>query len=436
MSDPEVEIEARQSGPRAAIASAVLWNLGALGFLALAGIALNLAIGRYYGPETLGVFNITFAIYIFVSQIAVFGLQFAALQAVSVANHDDQKELARIVYSGLLLCMIIATAVTAIVVAATPLIVALFPRVPDLGAAWLAAAPGLIFFAANKYLLGAINGLQHMRAFAMFQASRFVGILFGLAVLTVAGAEGKYLPMILTIAEVILFIGIISYVLKAVPLVTLSSLGKEVKRHFDFGVRVLPAGLVAELNTRVDVLMLGALLNDRAAGIYTVAALVYEAALQAVVVLRNVISPQLARDIRSNAKESIRSFSRKIGAAVTVVGILGAGLAILLFPLFLSFAFPGQEFAEATQPLFWLMTAFCFAAAPLCYSLIFSQAGKPVWQSSIMMIMLAANIALNALLIPLFGISGAGMAMGLSAVIGGMLVIGLSWTVLGIRLFF
>lgn len=435
MNDTRMEAEARSRRAQLSIGSAILWNLASLGFLAVAGFVLNIVIGRYYGPETLGVFNVTFAIYIFTSQIAVFGLQLAVLHAVSVAHHDDMKETAEIVYSGLFLCVTIATAVTTLAAFATPLIVSLFPRVPDLGTSWLVAAPGLVFFAANKYLLGAINGLQHMRAFAVFQAARFGCIICGLVIFVVIDAEGRYLPIILTAAELCLFFVIISYVMKAVPPLWPLMLGSQLKRHFDFGFRILPAGLVAELNTRVDVLMLAALVNDRAAGIYTVAALVYEAALQAVVVIRNVINPKLARDIQSNAKETILAFSRSLFATVTCVAVFGAGLAILLFPPFLSFAFPGQDFQESSQPLFWLMITFSFAAAPLCYSLIFSQAGKPFWQSIVMVIMLAANITLCAILIPWLGISGAAIALGFSNLIGGVLVIGLSRCLLGLRLF-
>ncbi len=426
---------ANAASARSKLVSGVVWNLGALAFLALAGIALNLVIGRYYGPETLGAFNIAFAIYIALSQIAVFGLQFAALQAVSVADREDAGALSQVVYGGLALCLSIALAVTLLALAATPVIASLFPRVPDLETAWLMAAPGLLFFAANKYLLGVVNGLQHMRAYAVFQVVRFVGILVGLGLMIAAGAAGKHLTLILTIAEVLLSVVLVAYVLRAAPPVLLGGLAPTVGRHFRFGLRILPAGLVAELNTRVDVLMLGALLNDRAAGIYTVAALVYEAALQAVVVIRNNISPQLARDIKAGAGAHILSFSRKLGALVTMMAMVGAALALALFPLFLDIAFPGKDFSEAAAPLTWLMAALCLAAAPLCYSLVFSQADRPVWQSIMMLIMLLANIALNALLIPAYGIAGAGMAMGLSAVIGGVAVIGLSRAVLGVRLF-
>jgi O-antigen/teichoic acid export membrane protein len=50
--------------------------------------------------------------------------------------------------------------------------------------------------------------------------------------------------------------------------------------------------------------------------------------------------------------------------------------------------------------------------------------------------MLAINFGLNALLIPEFGIAGAGMATGLSGIIGGLFIITLARRSLGVRLFF
>ena len=121
------------------IATGVVWNIAALGFLAAAGIVLNLVVGRTYGPATLGAFNVAFAIYIFLSQIAAFGLQFSALHAVSVMRSGQREALSRTVYGGLLLCAGIGGLVAIGGILGTPLISAVFPRVRDLSTAWLLA---------------------------------------------------------------------------------------------------------------------------------------------------------------------------------------------------------------------------------------------------------------------------------------------------------
>jgi O-antigen/teichoic acid export membrane protein len=422
---------------RTGLATGLLWNLISLAFLALAGIFLNIAIGRWYSASALGTFNVVFAIFIFLSQIAAFGLQYSALQAVSTADSADPRLLRRIVQGALGTCLAISVLVTLLAFAATPLLARFFPAVPDFAGAWLLAAPGLVPFALNKVLLGVVNGLQHMRAFAMLQAGRFVFILASLGVLTALGAPAYSLAVILPLGEFLLLFASLGYVARVVPLRGgwRDTLGESL-RHLRFGVRVLPAGMVGELNTRVDVLMLGALLNDRAAGIYSIAALIFEAALQAVVVMRNNISPQLARSMAVGDTASILRFSRLLGVGMTLLFALGATCAYWLFPYLAGFLFHDSDFAAARAPLFWLMLALPFAAAPLCYSLLLSQANRPGLQSVAMALSLVVNIAANLLLIPRLGMEGAAIAMGLSAITMGLAITVIARVALKVRLFF
>lgn len=419
----------------ASLVSGVIWNLVALVFLGVSGIGLNIVIGRYYGPETLGTFNIAFALYIAISQFAVFGLQFAVLHAVSIADPNNSDELSQSVYSGLLLCIAISLTVTFIATSVTPALTVVFPRIAEIETAWLLAAPGLVFFSTNKYLLAVINGLQNMKAYAAFQSGRFIGLFLGLIAMILLKAPGQYLTLILVIAEILLSGALLAYILRVIPLKPLRRSYSFIRQTLQFGVKVLPGGLVAELNTRVDVLMLGAFMNDRAVGIYTVASLVYEAAMQAVVVVRNNISPQLARDLKQNDKQNILNFSRKIAFLVTSIAILGSIVTLLSFTFAARIIFQNSDFLEAAEPLKYLMVAFCCAAAPLCYSLIFSQANKPGWQSLVMLLMLLTNIGLNLIFIPMFGIVGASYAVSLSTIIGGISIVFVSRLVLGVRIF-
>lgn len=419
------------------LSSGIIWNALALGFMALAGIGLNLAVGRAYGAAALGTFNITFALYIFFSQIAAFGLHLSVLRGVSAAVSEGASRTATVVYSGLVLCLCLAVLVTLAALASTPLIVRLFPAVPDLQVSWLIAAPGLLAFAINKYLLGVVNGLQHMRAFAVFQSLRYVLILGVLLCLYSYGAPAQWLAAALSGSEFVLNLFVLIYVLKAVPPIRHKRLDRaEIGRHLHFGARVFPAGLVAELNTRVDVLMVGAFLNDRAAGIYSIAGLIYEAALQAVMVLRNNINPRLARAIAEGRTDEILSFSRKLALILTPLLAVGAVTVWFGFPVVAPWIFAGSDFDQVQDPLLWLMLAVPIAGAPLCYSLVLSVAGFPLWQSVQMIIGLLVAVVLCSVLIPRMGLSGAAIAMGVSSVVTGFLGIWLARRLRRLRIFF
>jgi O-antigen/teichoic acid export membrane protein len=82
------------------------------------------------------------------------------------------------------------------------------------------------------------------------------------------------------------------------------------------------------------------------------------------------------------------------------------------------------------------MLALPLCGAPLCYSLILSVAGRPLWQSAQMMVALIASIALCLLLIPSFGIAGAAIAMAVSTFLTGVLGVVMSRKLLRVRIFF
>ena len=80
----------------------IIWNLFSLLFLAVAGIALNIQIGRSYDAETLGLFNIIFAVYILFSQLSTFGIHFSTLQEVSRCATSDFSKIPSVITSGII----------------------------------------------------------------------------------------------------------------------------------------------------------------------------------------------------------------------------------------------------------------------------------------------------------------------------------------------
>jgi hypothetical protein len=67
-----------------------------------------------------------------------------------------------------------------------------------------------MFFSLNKTMLALLNGLSKMKAYAIFQALRFIFMLFFLLLLVWLGAPGYYVPIIFSCAEgLLLFIMLI-----------------------------------------------------------------------------------------------------------------------------------------------------------------------------------------------------------------------------------
>ena len=90
---------------------------------------------------------------------------------------------------------------------------------------------------------------------------------------------------------------------------------------------------ISELNTRVDVLMIGAFLGDVKAGIYSIAILLAEGLWQFSVVVRNNINPLLTRHLENKLSE-LREFGRRYRHTFSLCCV--RIVPILAFPFFVS----------------------------------------------------------------------------------------------------
>lgn len=402
----------------------VVWSMASLGFLAVAGLTLNLAIARFYGAQYLGIFNIAFALYIFFSQFAVFGLHMSILRYVSQHMGEQQEKVDEAIIYGLISVAVIALLVTFVAWLATPFVTMVF-RGENMGTAYVILLPGLFAFAINKYLLGAINGARHMRAFAIFQSLRFIFIFLTLFALIVSGQKGQYLTAVITVAELLLlplllfYIFFVGRIVKKIP-----PLKKSVwiKRHISFGTRVFLSGTVTELNTRVDILMIGAFLGDVQAGIYSIAILIVEGLAQAAFVIRNNVNPLLTRYILEGRKKEFADFSRKVSLYFFLFMAFAGAILILLFPYAAEFIFADGQFDAAYAPLIVLSVGLVIASPYLPFNMIFSQSNKPGTHTIYMFWVLASNVLFNMIAIPLWGILGAAIATSLSYVVSILLL--------------
>jgi O-antigen/teichoic acid export membrane protein len=423
------------AGPRTGrlrrLSGDVLYNLGSLGFLAVAGLMLNLVIGRVYGAGILGIFSIVFAIYIFASQIGTAGIHYSVLRSVSLASNPEQARARA--YSGLLLVALTSTLATLAAWLCLPLVRWIYP-IAGLDMAYLLALPGLWCFSLNKVLLGIVNGLSHMRAFAMLQAARYVFILLILTVALMAKQPGEYITVTLTAAEMLLLVVLAGYV--RICLGHWSAINDTrtwMVEHARFGARAMPSGLVTELNTRVDVLLLGSMLGEAQTGVYSMAVMLAEGLFQVVVVVRNVVNPSLSKIVAAHDQAALKSLF--FGAGLGVLGLTGAGGLVLCLAYIYSYQWLlGDHFAAALPPLVVLVGAITVSSPFMAFSMILLQGGRPVTSSLFMTMVLVANVLFTFLGIKLAGIEGAAVGTGLSFVFAAALLLLVIKRSFGLRL--
>ncbi|RAI33225.1 oligosaccharide flippase family protein [Rhodoplanes serenus] len=418
---------------KGAIAAAI-WNLASFAVVALAGAFLNVGIGRYYGPVTLGEFNVVLAVYIVASQFSVLGIHYALLQNLSYQFHAGatDREGAGVPVSNAIGVVVATSSGTAFLMAsATAMLRSLF--IPEgIATGIFIVAPALVFFSLNKTLLAALNALECLREYAVGQALRYVFIILGLGSWLALGASGRTLPAVLTIAEVSLT-AILWPVVHRQARIRVPQFASENTRAMTvFGTRAMWSGLAAEINTKVDILVLGLFVSPAAVGVYSIAAFIFEGLMQLPLVLRTVINAKLAVLARPERAAELRVYIRPFKwAAMGGMALLGT-VVVSAYPWFAEIVLNDPAFGEAQLPLAILIACLVVASGYLPLDMVLSQGGFPAAQSQLKVLVVLVNLMANLALVPTFGTAGSAVGTGLATIAGAVLTFVLMRRYLGV----
>ncbi|HNT75864.1 MAG TPA: oligosaccharide flippase family protein [Anaerolineae bacterium] len=384
----------------------VLWNLGSLGILSVGGILVNALILRFRGAEALGVFNQVYAIYIVASQVGVGGLQFSVLKYIS-HNQDDLPKCAAITTAAVILVTLISGAVGLAGYALKDW-AGVWLQSPDVAQGLTLALPGLLFFSLNKALIMTLNGLRHMRAYAIFKALRYLFILGGILGIIALSLPGAMLPLALTCAEAFLLAGLLMYInLRLFKIRWTAEVRQWFAPHIDFGLKGVLSGVLTELDTRVDVLMLGYFSNDAVVGLYSFAATLAEGLAQIPLVLRQNVDPLLGQYFAAGEKDNISALARRIKKQFYPL-MIGVGLsAVLIYPALFKLSSSENGLAQSWRVFAIIMVGIVINSGYRPFLGIMLQGGRPEMNTLFVGILVVSNILLNALLIFFWGMYGA-----------------------------
>jgi O-antigen/teichoic acid export membrane protein len=283
------------------------------------------------------------------------------------------------------------------------------------GAGYLSVLPGLLFFSWNKVLLSYHNGCRRMKAFAVFNFLRYAAILAGLIIFIFLHLQVDLLPIILSGAECLLFLSVITY---SFPFlkgpIHLKRLKVWIRTQYYFGNKALLGNFLLDVNTKVDVFILGIFLSDSSVGIYSFASTFAEGFMQLPVLLRNNINPILAKlSVKGNVELTQKVVQNSKAKFLKLIGAVGI-IAILLFPLvFVVFALENHRFD------IWLIFSILVLFVSISsgyqpFLMLFNQFGHPWQQTKFIIVLFLSNVFLVLMLVPVMGIYGAALGTGLS----------------------
>ena len=391
----------------------LLWNYCSLIFLAISGITINILISIYYSPETLGVFNQVLAGYIVFSMLGSGGINFSVLRAIQ-SNIKDIDEVKSII-SGCVIPTIFSSFFITLFyfLIIDPTTTLLDSKSVGIGMKYI--MPGIFFFSINKVLIyGILNGFNRMKSFSIYQSLRYILVLISLGFCFIYKIQGNKLSLIFTISELILCIFLIVDISLYISWWEKNLLNKWVKKHFKYGSKCLLGGMLIELNTRVDIIMIGIFMSDEKVGIYSFAALFAEGFYQLLIVLQNIMNPIMARQF-SNSKldefyEQFKQVKQKTYKALSLIFVL----SIIFYPLVVNILTNKNEFAESYVPFSILVLGITIASGYIPFFNIFSMSDMPRLQSIFMLSIFLSNVIFNSIFIPICGLYGAALGTGAS----------------------
>ncbi len=380
----------------------LLYNLISFGFIASVGLLINLIIIHFKGYDELGIFNQVYAIYLLLSQLSVFGIHLAVQKFIPEQTQESIKEsiIGNAIIS-IILINIILTGIYYISNYYTPF----FPLGTEVQENLYLVFPALFFFSLNKVLLQYLNGKREMKIYAIMNSLRFLLMIIILFILLYYNLN---ISLIFLITECILCLSLFVITYKNIQF----TYQKEMTlKLLSFSKNIFMGNLFLDINSRVDIIVLGIFLSNEFVGVYSFVVIFYEGMNQILVVIRNNVNPiitklyyhkskaQLIRFVKSTKKRTYKRYS------------LLVLISLLLFPVLLIVINEQQYFYEMCILYALLSVANLISSGYNPFYNYFSQVGLPKTQSYLYIGFFTVNLLVDLLLIPYIGLYGAAIGI-------------------------
>jgi len=406
----------------------IAYSMGSFFILAISGIVINIVITASRDAASLGVFNLAYAVYIVASQFASWGLHYSVLR--HAAYIEDPAERGDLVCTASACALAMGGVAAAALAFGEPLLAQAFGSEVT-GAAIRNAAFGLLLFPLNKVLLAFLNGMRHMKAFSLLQGLRYLTVMVLVSVIVLSDFPIESATFCFVVAEAITVVGAAAYIWRCRLVASFRASIPWVRTHYAFGTKGLAAGMFAEVNSRIDVLMIGFLLDERATGIYSFAAMLVDGLYHVLAMVRINFNPMLVGALRDKdyaLAGNLRLRSRQYVLPATVV------LAVMVLGAYLlaaTWIMPGKGLEEGVVSLVILLLGLVTVSMLVPFDNLMMVSGHPGYQTGQQLATVAANVAVAALLLPVLGIEGAALGTASSYWVGTAMLVFFSRRVIG-----
>jgi O-antigen/teichoic acid export membrane protein len=265
------------------------------------------------------------------------------------------------------------------------------------------------------------NGLRHMGTVLTGTAGGGLVYFAGITVLLAADQRSVELALVVTLASQ-LWVGLIGWRDMRLSGIQDDAQSKGASRYSNVLRQSLPAGLgelLALATLRVDVLIVGALLDPQSVGIYAVALAVADLPLMLADPIAQVALPFVAEDERGRAVD-------RLTRILIVTMLLASAALAVTTPLLLPLVF-GRQFEEAVTVVPFLLVGTTCLGVWKVVAADLSARGHHSPRLLAAGVALAIMVPADLVLVPRCGLIGAGIASSLSYG-GAVLVVASRWS--------
>ena len=186
------------------------------------------------------------------------------------------------------------------------------------------------------------------------------------------------------------------------------------RESIGFCVRAWGGGMSHFLNARTDQILTALIASEATLGIYAVAVNASEVLFYLPTAVAAALLPVVAREAGSHvAERTLRVFR-----AVVLVTAVATALAAVVGPMLIPLVF-GQAYRQSVGPFLWLLPSALGFAASVTFSTALVASDAPGLSSLGPAVSLISGIALDLVLIPSYGASGAAAAASAALLAGG-----------------
>lgn len=375
------------------------WLMGGKVVNMILSFFVSLATARYLGPSNFGSINYVAAYVSFFSSIASLGLSVIVIKEVSSGEEDDNK----VIWTGILMRFLTAVVSTVAVVAFFAIAKKNDPLLVPIAAlesiAILASAFDTFMYWFQGKLLGKYVSIAGVIAYLAMSLYRIY--------LLANGADLLWFAFATSVDTLVLALVLFIFYVKENgfrPMISLPLGKKLLKQSYHY----LISGLIAILYSKIDQIMLGDMLDKASVGLYSAALTI--AGLWGMIPSAFIqsVSPILYK----NAQTDRGMFLKRLKQSYAGIWFLNVcwSLGISLFSYWVVMLLYGAEYMGARKALVIVVWYSGISSLGSLTQVYLATENKNKYINYFALAGLVTDVALNALLIPHFGIMGAAVA--------------------------